>query len=308
MALQHEKKTGQLTSTISIIIALVALSAAMVSVLRTPTGEAGSTTRGETAFQRTVRTKVLRVGYAGFPPYTITDVNVTDPNKRVSGFCIDLVNEIASRQTPPWKVEWHKASWESLRADMYSGKFDLFAEGIYQTVPRATEFRFSEPFSYFGVAVAVVRKDESRFVAILDLNKPGITISLPEGWTSTEYAREHLTQANLVVKPVGDDVNINFMDVVSGRADAALQDVPTVLQFVREHENEVKALWLDNPPLRVAAGFAARWEDGDMIDFINTCFRSLEADGTLRNIDQKWKGMGEYISPRFTVGAGIDER
>src|ERR1700761_1788753 len=39
----------------------------------------------------------MRVGYGGFPPYTIVDPKEQDPNKRVSGFAADMVNEIAKR-------------------------------------------------------------------------------------------------------------------------------------------------------------------------------------------------------------------
>jgi hypothetical protein len=59
----------------------------------------------ESALQRIKRTGVMRVGYGGFPPYTIVDPRESDPNKRVSGFAVDMVNEIAARYSPPLKVD-----------------------------------------------------------------------------------------------------------------------------------------------------------------------------------------------------------
>jgi cyclohexadienyl dehydratase len=245
------------------------------------------------------------VGYGPFPPYTIINPNEADPNKQASGFCIDMVNEIVARQSPPWAVEWHKVSWESLRADMYSGSFDVLANAIYATIPRASEFRFSEPFTYLGVGVGVVRRDEDRIRTFDDLNKPGITVSLAEGWTATEYARQHLDSSRLLIKPVGDDLNAQLNDLLTHRADAVLQDVPTALGYKTAHPDSVKLLWLDHPPMRVAASFITRWEDTDMIEFLNTAIRVLQADGTIEVLDRKWKGTGEYPVPTYAPGMGL---
>jgi ABC-type amino acid transport substrate-binding protein len=216
-----------------------------------------------------------------------------------------MVNEIASRQTPPWQVEWHKVSWESLRADMYSGQFDLIANAIYATVPRASEFLFSEPFTYLGVGVGIVRSNESRIQVFEDLNKPGITVSLAEGWTATEYARRHLDKERLLIKPIGDDVNAQLNDLLLGRADAVLQDAPVAISYKEAHPGEVKLLWLDDPPMTVAASFVTRWGDRELITFLNTAIRTLQTDGTMDLLDRKWKGMGEYPILNLKPGAGL---
>lgn len=306
MALEHVKPNKSSIQYLALVLAILACILAIISILYNPkSAELVEKLDIVSSLERTKSEKVFRVGYNGFPPYTIINPNITDPNKAVSGFCIEMIDEIAKRQSPPWKVEWHKSSWESMRADMYSGKFDVLGDGIYQTPARAAEFLYTIPFSYFGVAVGLVRKGDTRFIKFDDLNKENVTISLPEGWTSTEYARQHLTKAKLNVIPVGDDLSINFMDVINGRADIALQDVPTVVQFAREHIDAVDAIWLDEPPLRVAAGFITRSGDHDMIQFLNTCIRVLQADGTLEELDKKWEGMGEYMDPNYKIGAGL---
>jgi polar amino acid transport system substrate-binding protein len=307
MALEHPKQQSArayLPIALSIIAVILALLA-LLGKSQSPIGNNPPNT--PSSLEQTKRGRKLRVGYGPFPPYTIIDPNQSDPSKQVSGLCVDMINEIASRQTPPWQVEWHKVSWEALRADMYSDKFDVLASAIYETVPRASEFQFTEPFTYVGVGVAVVRKDEDRIRVFDDLNKPGITVSLAEGWTATEYARRHLNAERLLVKPVGDDVNAQFNDLLGHRADAVLQDVPTALSYQQAHSNEVKILWLDNPPMRVAAGFITRWEDRDMIIFLNTAIRTLQEDGTIELLDRKWKGMGEYPAPNFKPGAGLPQ-
>ncbi len=183
----------------------------------------------------------------------------------------------------------------------------MLADAVYQTVPRAMEYGLSEPYSYFGIAVAVVRKDETRFKTFVDLDRPDITISVAEGWTSTEYARQHLSKPKFKSVTVGKDAFVQLDDVLLGRADVALQDVPTVVQYVKAHSDRAKALWLESPPSMVAAGFVTRKEDVDVLQFISTCIRIMKVDGTVERLDKKWKGLGHLERPAFVPGTGLRE-
>ncbi len=188
---------------------------------------------------------------------------------------------------------------------MLSGKFDVLADGLYQTVPLASDFGLSDPFSYFGIGCAVVRKDDDRFKKFEDLDRSDVTIAVAVGWLTTDYAKKHLSKAKFKDIVVAESPNVQLDEVVAGRADAALQDVPTVLSYVRAHTDQVKALWIENPPAVVVGGFAVRREDRDFLDFINASLRILEADGTLKRIDEKWGGMGYYRKVEFVPGAGL---
>lgn len=309
MALKHSTERRSPLVYVSLVISLAALILASFTIFRNSRQVVVPKETGVrvSSLEQSKRDHKLRVGYGPFPPYVIVNPNELDDNKRVSGFCVDMINEIAARQVPPWKIEWHKVSWEALRADMYSGKFDVLPNAIYQTVPRASEFLFSVPFTYVGVGVAVVRSDETRFQTFEDLNKPGVTVSLAEGWTATEYARQHLDRERLLIKPVGDDVNAQLNDLLASRADVVLQDVPTALSYRNAHPKEVRLLWLDRPPMRVAASFITRIDDIEMMTFLNTAIQILQADGTIDLLDRKWKGMGEYPAIPFKVGAGLRE-
>ena len=292
----------------SIAISITALAIAILALWRTASVRPPTSRVPETSLERTKRERVLRVGYGAFPPYTIVNLNETDPHKRVTGFCVDMIEQMAARQNPPWRVEWHQVSWETLRADMYSGKFDVLPNAIYQTLPRASEFLFSIPFTYVGVGVAVVRSNEQRIRTFTDLNEAGITVSLAEGWTATEYAREHLDPRRLLIKPVGEDINAQLNDLLSGRADAVLQDVPTALSWRAAHPRTVKILWLDRPPMLLPASFITRFDDTEMMNFLNTAIRVLQADGTIQRLDERWKGMGEYPATTFSPGSGLRQR
>jgi len=306
MPLTHEKKSSSPTGTAALAVAVVALAASGWGLLQGGgSGEAtGAGDAVESSLARTLRTRTLRAGYSGFRPYTIIDLDAAGTD-RVTGFCVDMVSEIASRQVPPWEVEWHRVNFDTLRADMESGRFDVFADAVYATVPRAAQFGFTVPYAYFGVGAGVVRAGESRFEGFEDIDREDVVVSLAEGWTATTYARRRLNDAELHVVAIGDDPFIQFQEVISGRADIALQDVPTVLQFVNEHEDEVDALWLDDPAMRVAAGFMTRMGDWEMLAFLNTALYALEADGTLDALDRKWGGLGDLPALNLRRGSGL---
>jgi ABC-type amino acid transport substrate-binding protein len=249
--------------------------------------------------------RVLHVGWGGFPPYTRMNPNESDPNKRVEGFMVDVVNEIAKRGEPPLRVEWSLLSWDTFRADLETRKFDFIADPVYLTVGRALDFSPSKPISYFGIAVGLARADDDRFKTFSDLDRTDITIALAEGYTSSEYARGHLTKPTFKSVPVGQDAFVQLDEVLLGRADVALNDVPTVLQYANAHKGKVKALWLDKPPAIVAGGFLARKEDHDFVEFLNNAIEVLRADGTLRKLDEKWKTFGMFPEVPLMPAKGL---
>jgi ABC-type amino acid transport substrate-binding protein len=93
--------------------------------------------------------------------------------------------------------------------------------------------------------------------------------------------------------------------VLFGRADVALNDVPTVFQYVNAHKDKVKALWLDSPPSTVAGGFLVRQGDVELSTFLDASIRVLSADNTINRIDQKWKSLGFFPVLELRPGAGL---
>lgn len=290
---------------VTLVIALAALALSAWQFTRPPI--IPSELRGITRWQRAKQTGVLRVGYGGFPPYTIVNPNEPDPNKRVTGFCVDLVEAIALKLVLPLKVEWQQFSWDTMKADLATDRFDFIGDAVYQTIPRASDFLFTEPYSYFGIAVAVVRSDDNRFTKFGDLDRTGITIALAAGYTSTEYAQATLSKPTFKLIPVTGDAFNQLDEVLFGRADVALNDVPTVLQYVRAHKDKVKALWLDSPPSSVPAGFVIRPADSDLKAFLDVSLRALSTDGTVARIDEKWKSLGYFPVLSLKPGAGLKE-
>lgn len=294
---------------VSLAIAGLALILSILSLIRVvPTSDSSEHIRPDepiSALEQVRKTRVIRVGYGGFPPYTIIDPKEADPNNQVSGFVPDLINEIASRAEPPLKVQWHRLNWTTLRADMASDRFDFLADAVYMTIPKALDFAFTDPFGYFGIGAAVVGIDDDRFKTFDDLDRDDIVIALAQGYVTTDYARARLTKPAFKIIPIDSDAFVQLDEVLAGRADVALNDVPTVVQYVRAHSGRVKALWVDSPPSTVPAGFMMNNGQPELLRFLNSSLEVLRADGTLVRVDEKWNSLGHFLDRKFRPGAGL---
>lgn len=313
-ALQEKLSMKKLTMgyRIAIVISSIAIVISVISIYKVNTIDdgmyiRGSSTEAQQSFYEIKKTKILKVGYGSFPPYTIIDPGENDPQKQVTGYSIDLIKKIAELSDPNLEVEFIRFNWETIQTELQSGKFDVIADPVFQTIPRAMEFNFTIPYAYFGIAVGIVRIDDNRFRSFSDLNRNDITISLAKGWTTTDYAKAHLTKPSFKEIPVTGDAFNQLDDVLLGRADVALNDVPTIVQYAREHSSKVKTIFVDNPPSSVPGGFVVRKNEQELLNFLNSSIYILQSNGTLNELDTKWKTF--HFIPKINVepGSGLKE-
>ena len=227
-------------------------------------------------------TSEIHAGYGVYPPYTQEDPNT----QKVSGFSVDIIEYIAKELN--CRVVWHRLNWNTMSADLKRGEYDVIADPIFETIPRAREFAFTEPYAYFADGIAVVRKNENRFTNFDSLDQPGLVIVVGQGWASETLVRTRFTRADIRSVQTATDLLQVFNEVLSGRADVAISDGADAQRYVKEHSSMVKALWLDNPPASMPAGFALRFTDREGAEFLTVCLRSLESSGILEGLYRKY--------------------
>ncbi len=76
---------------------------------------------------------------------------------------------------------------------------------------------------YMGHSVAVRKEDLAKFKSLADIDKPGIVVATVLGSSGYEYSKEHLKHATIRGLDTGD-LSQGALEVLAGRADAALQD------------------------------------------------------------------------------------
>ena len=224
----------------------------------------------------------LHAGYGVYPPYSQEDPNT----KKVSGFSVELIEEIG-RQLGV-KVVWHRINWNTMAADLKRGEFDVIADPIFLTIPRAKEFEFSIPYAYFADEIAVVRRDEQRVQKFEDLGKPGLKIVVGKGFAAKSLLRARFPKANIVSILTGSDLLQLYNEVITGRADIAVNDGADAERFTKEHPTQVKALFLDNPPAFTPAGFVLRQGDYAGANFLTVSLRNLEGTGVVKALADRY--------------------
>ncbi len=247
---------------------------------KTPGGDVGIA-KSENVLQKMLKTKEIIVGYGGYAPYLIREPNTQE----ISGYSVDILKAILDPLGI--KVKWQETTWDNMKQDILLKKFDLMIEPIFMTIPRSAQVGFTIPYAYFGYASVLVRKGETRFKSIEDLNKPNLTLAVTQGVTDQEYVERNLPKAKVKLIP-GNDISITLTEVLIGKADAALADVPTILQFLKAHPNDVIALFLNNPPATTPAAFMTRPDEVEFINFLNNALLYLEANGFFDSLERKY--------------------
>jgi ABC-type amino acid transport substrate-binding protein len=266
--------------TIAIVAAALAVLALALSFRGTGSKETKSIARG--LLERVDESGELHAGYGVYPPYTQEDPNT----HAVSGFSVDVINQIAAELK--CKVVWHRLNWNTMSADLKRGEFDVIADPIFQTIPRAREFAFTRPYAYFADGIAVVRQTETRFTNFESLDQEGITIAVGQGWASETLVKSRFSKARIVPTQTSTDLLQVFNEVLAGRADVAVADGADASRFVKAHVGKVRALFLDNPPAYMPAGFAVRPDDRDGAEFLSVALLNLEATGVLDGLAKRY--------------------
>lgn len=180
----------------------------------------------------------LRIGYIPSPPGTQKDPVTGE----LTGFYVDIAKSIAEQMNV--KPVFVETTWANFVAGLQANQFDMSIGATFATVKRAMAVDFTTPLFYLG-SVAVVKKDETRFKTLQDMNKPDVRISVVQGTAAEDFVRHTLPKAKLS-SLAGGNLTAGFMDVAAGRADASFEDAYTASRFV-EQQPTTKVMFADKP-------------------------------------------------------------
>jgi ABC-type amino acid transport substrate-binding protein len=221
---------------------------------------------------------------------------VEDPaTGAVTGLGPDIVNEIASQLGI--KVVWRKFNWSTMLADMKRGEIDMLADPILQTVPRGREFAFSEPYVFLPSGVGIIRQGGKRLASFSDLNDPTIKVAVGLGLGEETLLRARAPKADILAVPVSTDTNAAANVVLAGRADVAIVNLNDAKRFLDANPGKLEALWMDNPPAYMPAGFALRFGDELGASFLNVALRNLKYTGTLSSLARRHGAEADLRGP-----------
>ncbi|WP_319436389.1 ABC transporter substrate-binding protein [Mycobacterium sp. RTGN5] len=224
--------------------------------------------------------ELLRVG-AAFPDPPFNDV-------RNAGLDIDLLTAIAGQLGAEVQfVRYAGRDFNNIFDALDSGDYDCVASGTSITGSRALKAAFCDPYLISGQALAVDATRLPDVGSIDDLD--GLTIGVQEGNTSQPIANRLLADEKVARVRVYDygSIRTALRDLTTGRCDAFMKLDP-VLSRLADTVPGVTVVQRGITTEKIA--IAVPTTDTALLGRINVAQATLEQDGTLPAIRERWTG------------------
>ncbi|MFZ2619289.1 MAG: transporter substrate-binding domain-containing protein, partial [Alphaproteobacteria bacterium] len=194
-----------------------------------------TTATKETAYERVMRTGVLRCGYAAWEPMIAIDANT----KAIKGIAHDTIE--AAAQNLGLKVEWaEEVGWGEYLQSLEQGRIDAFCSGAVPSTERARMGIFSTPFAYTRVGV-FARADDMRFDnTTAAINQASTKIGAVDGTATIQIIRNSFPHATLVSIPQSQAITQLFMDVAANKTDLTIEALSTAGLFMHANPNVIR--------------------------------------------------------------------
>jgi len=238
----------------------------------------------ETAFDRIVKTNILRCGYAVATPWFMMDPITNKP----SGIGYEMTNAIAAKIG--LKVDWvEETGWGVAEQGLMTGRYDMLCGSVCIDPRRARAATYSTPYLHLPI-MAVVRADDARFdntpAPLKLMNAKDIKLGVKNGHVFEFIANE---QFPLTGKVYGNDISddTEFLEMLkTKKVDVAFSGQSTVDLY-----NE------KNPDSKVKSIAAVRFCDGGYMMplgdirlkyMIDNAIMELSTSGQIRQILNHW--------------------
>ena len=223
---------------------------------------------------------VLLAGTTGdYHPLTFLE-----PDGSYSGFCIEVAEAIAKYLGV--SVRFVPTSWPTLSADVLEEpqKFDLAIGGISITDKRLETMLMSDGYLANGKTILCRRADAGRFRSLEDIDKPEVRVMVNPGGTNEQLAREMLAHAAIIVH----QSNLEIPGLVAeGAADIMITEITEAPYYI-ELDDRLAAPLIDRPFTHGFIGVLMRKGQEDLLKAVNMTIERMEADGSLKNLREKY--------------------
>lgn len=235
----------------------------------------GEQTTNKNLLQTIKSNGVIRIGTEGtYAPFTFHD-----SNGNLTGFDVDIANEIAKRLGV--KTQFVETKWDGMFAGLDAKRFDAVVNEVSINPDRQAKYDFSTSY-IVSKAVLIVGSDNQDIKKFEDLKgkKSAQSLTSNLGKIAKNYG------ANIVQ---ADGFNQSIDLLTSKRVDATINDSLSYLDLKKQKPDA---------PIKVVADYnnaeqsAVLFNKGnkELVDAVNKALADMKADGTYLKISQKWFG------------------
>lgn len=218
---------------------------------------------------------VLVVGTEStYPPY-----ESRDPQGNLVGFDIDLMQLIADKLGK--KLEWQDMAFDALIPTLVTKRIDVVIAGLSMTKERAERVLFSKPYEISVSAFIVQKGSPIKDLAALNGKKVAVQI----GTVQETYANTIPGVTVLTFQKFTDCAQ----EVALGRVDAALMDVPVVMEFIGQKEFAGKIeLGFKQVLTEGGKALAFSLDEKEFAAAVDKILDEIEASGQMTELRKKW--------------------
>ena len=204
-----------------------------------------------------------------------------DESDTLVGYDVEVSRAIAEKLGV--EPEYVESDWDSLFAGLDAGRYDIVCNGVEVTDERAKTYDFTEPYGYIHTALAV-RKDNEEIISFEDLKGKTTANSLAS--TYMELAESY----GATVQGI-DTLEETIQLLTAGRIDATLNADVSFYDYLNVHPDaDFKLVAQTEDASHVAIPLRKGDASATLLEAINTAIEELRADGTLKELGEKYFG------------------
>ena len=204
-----------------------------------------------------------------------------DESDTLVGYDVEVSRAIAEKLGV--EPEYVESDWDSLFAGLDAGRYDIVCNGVEVTDERALTYDFTTPYGYIHTALAV-RKDNDEIKSFEDLNGKTTANSLAS--TYMELAESY----GATVQGI-DTLEETIQLLTAGRIDATLNADVSFYDYLNVHPDaDFKLVAQTEEASHVAIPLCKGDASATLLEAINNAIDELRADGTLKELSEKYFG------------------
>jgi glutamine transport system substrate-binding protein len=226
-----------------------------------------------------------------WPPFEFA----ADDGIGFQGFDVDLMNAIGEKLGV--NFEFKTYDFDGIIAGLATGEeFDMVVSALTIKPTRYEEVDFGLP--YFEDTLALAAPNSSTISSFDDITDD-TRVAVQSGSTALLWAENNLSEETVSRLVVNPDAGPLFLSMLSGDADALIQDMTSIVAWLEEEVRDAKLVdSIDGTGVYFGMAYQRSNKGEAMKADIDAALLKVVADGTFAEIYEKWFG----IQPSFLPG------
>ncbi|MFZ2620645.1 MAG: transporter substrate-binding domain-containing protein [Alphaproteobacteria bacterium] len=274
----------------ALLTAVIALMATFVGVkVFAPSGTAN--TAKETAYERVMRTGVLRCGYFIWEPFLFKDATTGE----LKGFNHDFMEKVG--ELLGLNIEWvAEAEIGTFAQDLQTHKYDAMCATVWPNAARMKNTLLTVPEVY-SVAYAFVRVDDARFDGnMARANAADVRVAIFDGDYTEDVARQDFPNAQTFSMPANATGGDLLLALSHGKVDVAIVDNGIYSQFERTNPNTVRRVAAVKPIRMFGEHVPLPLGEYQLKNMLDVAIGTLNQNGVFDTILQGYAQQGYVLS------------